>query len=468
MMSPETRGRLAVALVVCGLMFAFAGDGIGAYFTPDDMMNLYQAWSATPAGLLAQDRPVGQAVYRVLFSMAGLHPLPFRLAAFALLLANLALLYRFCARLAGSRETAALACLIGAYHAHLADLYYSTGAIYDLLCCFFVLWALVYYIGIRQAGRYANRRQQAAWLALYLCALGSKEMAVALPVDVLLYEALYSQKLREWLRRGAGFWWLSLALTVLYAAVKIAGPHAMTLNPDYAPHLSAHAFFAGWRHYLGDLFYGVIAFNTFKTVLLLAAMLALALYARRREMLFGWVMAVVGALPVIFIPPRGLFALYLTLPGWYLYAGSVLAWARDRLLRRLPRWAEAFGARPEQLALFVLLAVVLVPLHQHRKPLGKDWVAGSYQEVRSVLDPLDRLHPPRPGARVLFLSDPFDPGDWILTSMFRLHYRDRTLQVDRVKDHPELAAIAAQYDRVFVLDGRELREVHENTIPVLH
>jgi hypothetical protein len=465
MMSPKMRGRLAAALVVGGLFFAFAGDGIGSYFTPDDMMNLYQAWSASPAGLLHQNRPVGQAAYRVLFGLAGLHPLPYRLAAFALLLANLALLYRLAARLAGSRETAVVACLLGAYHAHLADLYYSTGAIYDLLCCFFALSALVYYIGIRQAGRYADGRQQAAWLALYLCALGSKEMAVALPVYVLLYEVLYEKNLGQWLRRGAWFWWLSLGLTAAYAAVKLAGPRAMTANPDYAPHFSTHAFFAGWMHYLDQLFYGVIVFNTFRTVLLLAAMLTLALYAHRREMLFGWVMAVAGALPVIFIAPRGLFAVYLTLPGWYLYTASALVQGRDGLVRRWPRWAAAFGARSEQLALFVVLAVVLVPLHERRKPLGMDWVKDNYRQVRSVLEPLDRGGPLPPGARVLFLADPFDPRDWILSNMFRLQYRDRTLQVDRVKDRPELAATAAQYDRVYVLDGGGLREVHENTAP---
>lgn len=459
MISPKTRGRLVVALAVCGLFFVFAGDGIGAYFTPDDMMNLYRAWSASPAGLLGQDRPLGQALYRALFSLAGLHPVPFRLAAFALLLGNLALLYRFCARLAGSPETAALACLLGAYHAHLADLYYSTGAIYDLLCCFFVLWSLGYYIGIRQAGRYADWRQQAALLALYICALGSKEMAVALPVYVALYEALYARNLGPWLRRGAGFWWVSLLLTGVYVMVKIGGPHAMTANPDYALHFSAHAFFAGWKHYLGDLFYGALVFNTFKTVLLFAAMMGLALYARRREMLFGWAMAVVGALPVIFVPPRGFFAIYLTLPGWYLYAAGALVWARDGVSRRLPQWAAAFGARPEQIVLFAVLVAILVPLHWRQKPLGNYWVAGNYEEVRSVLDPLDRAGPLRAGARVLFLADPFDPGDWILSNMFRLHYRDRTLQVDRVKDHPELAADPAQYDRVYVLDGRGLRQV---------
>ena len=42
------------------------------------------------------------------------------------LLANLGLLYLFCLRLSRSIEVAALACLLGAYQAHLGDLYYNT------------------------------------------------------------------------------------------------------------------------------------------------------------------------------------------------------------------------------------------------------------------------------------------------------------------------------------------------------
>jgi hypothetical protein len=255
------------------------------------------------------------------------------------------------------------------------------------------------------------------------------------------------------------FWWASVGLGALYTFRKIAGPQAMTANPDYALHISVHAFFAGWEHYLNQLFYGFITFNTSKTVLLFVAMLGLALTARRREMLFGWVMAMLGALPVVFISPRGLFALYPALPGWFLYAAAALVWARDGLLRRLPRWAKAIDARPEQLALFAGLALILVPLHQHRKPAGNEWVAGSYRQVSSVLKPLDFDGPLRPGARVLFLSDPFDSGDWILIEMFRLHYRDQTLQVDRVKEHPEFAAAAAQYDRVYTLDQAGLHKV---------
>ena len=460
MSAPQTRGRIAAVLVVCGIFFAFAGDGLRGYFTPDDMMNLYRAASVSPADLMQQERPVGQIVYRAIYSLAGLHPLPFRLVCFALLLANLALLWRFCLRLSGSRETAAVACLLGAYHAHLADLYYSSGTIYDLLCWFFVLAAFDFYITIRQRGTFPNWLQTAALLSLYALALGSKEMAIALPLYVVVYEALYGKDVTAWLRRGAWFWWLSLPLTVIYAVRKLSGPHAMAANPDYAPHFTVHAFFLGWRHYLPDLFYGAIDFNDVKVVLLFTAMLALAIYTRRREMLLGWVVAFAGAFPVIFVPPRGMFVLYLTLPGWCLYAGSVLVLARDDLLRRWPRWAAAFDVRPEQLALFVALALLLVPLHRNEKPTGKSWVQPDYDVVRTVMESLDRAGPLRHGARVLFLSDPFDPDDWILSNMFRLKYHDDTLQVDRVKDHPDLAARKAEYDRIYVLGPHGLQPVN--------
>ena len=468
MPAPPLRARAVIALAVCGIFFLFAGDGIRGYFTPDDMMNLYQAWSSGPAGILHHDRPVGQIVYRAVFAAAGLNPLPFRLVAFGLLLANLALLYRFCIRLSGSREIAVLACLLGAYHAHLADLYYSSGSIYDLLCCFFVLAALDYYTGIRQRGRFPGLRQTAALLALYVLALGSKEMAVALPLYIVVYELLYGKDFGAWLRRGAWFWWLSLPVTAAYGIWKLAGPHRMTANPDYAPRFTVHAFFAGWRHYLPDLFYGAIAFNDAKVILLFAAMLALAVYARRREMLFGWVVAFAGALPVIFVPPRGMFVLYLTIPGWCLYTAGALVLLRDAVVRRLPGWAAALGVRPEQLALAAVLTAVLLPLHRHEKPAGKWWVEPDYEAVRTVMQGLDRDGPVRPGARILFLSDPFDRGDWILSNMFRLRYRDDALQVDRVKDHPELAPRAAEYDRVYRWDAHGLRQVHESTRSVLH
>jgi hypothetical protein len=155
----------------------------------------------------------------------------------------------------------------------------------------------------------------------------------------------------------------------------------------------------------------------------------------------------------------------MTLPGWYLYGASALVRLREAAMAWIPRWSAELEVRPDQLVLFAAVAVLLIPLNRWQKPLGNTWVAHDYNAVRAVLEVLDaRARPLRPGARILFLADPFDAGDWILSSMFRLSYRDQTIQVDRVKDHPELAGEAARYDRVFVLDSLGLREVrHQNT-----
>ena len=382
----------------------------------------------------------------------------------------------YCAQvLTHKREVGVLACLIGAYHAHLADLYYSTGTAYDLLCYLFTFLALVIYMRIRESGRYPTWRQNGVLLILYLCALGSKEMAVALPLYVTIYEWLYQGEirhpwlhLRKWLVHGAQFLWISTAITVLYVVLKLTGPHSMTANPAYTPHISMHVFMAGWRHYLNDLFYGAITFNSVKTVMLWAMLIGLAMLARRRELIFAWCIIVMGALPFIFIAPRGFFVVYLTLPGWYLYAGTSLVMMRDWLLQSLPRWAKGFEVRPEQLLLFVAVAALLAPLHRREKLIGNGWPIVAEAHVRGQVRPvieqlaLQNRSLPR-GARVLFLSDPYPTDEWILTFMFRLYYRDKEIRVDRAKVWPELAKaeVRAQYDRVFVLNDEGLREVSQ-------
>jgi len=469
---PRDRATIAATLVICAT-FAFAADGLSAHFTPDDMMNLYGAWSTPTANLLQGDRPLGALVYRGLFAMFGLNPLPYRVFCFSLMLANTALLFVFCLGLTRKREVGVLACLIGAYHAHLADLYYSTGTAYDLFCYLFTFLTLVLYMRIRESGRYPTWRQHAVLLVLYLCALGSKEMAVVLPLYVTIYEWLYHSDIRhpwphlsKWLVHGAQFVLASILITALYVVLKLTGPHSMISNPAYAPHISLHVFMTRWKFYLTDLFYGTIAFNSLKAVMLWAMLIGLAVIARKRELIFACCVILIGALPFIFIAPRGLFVMYLTLPGWYLYAGAFIVMVRDWLLQSLPRWAAGFEVRPEQLLLFVIVAVLLVPLHHREKLIGNGWpiVAEAHVggQVRPVIEHLTLQHRSLPrGARVLFLSDPYPVDEWMLTFMFRLYYKDKEIRVDRAKVWPELAqpAVRAQYDRVFVLDAEGLREV---------
>jgi hypothetical protein len=455
---PRTRTALACAFPIGGLLFAFARDGLRSYFTPDDMMNLYFAWSSP---LLRADRPVGALVYWCLFSVFGLHPFPYRLFAYSLLLANLGLLYAFCARLCRSREGAVLACLLAAYQAHLSDLYYSTGTIYDLLCFFLFFLAFTYYLRIRESGAFPNWGQTAALTGLFVLAMGSKEMAVSLPLLLAVYEIIY-HRAKGWTRWH--FIWIGGAMAALFVIYKITGAHRMTANPYYAPTFSVHSFMAAWKQYLDDLFYGAVRFNSFKVVLALALMLAFAALARRRELLFAWCFAVLAAAPILFIPPRALYAAYLTLPAWYLYGATVLMLCRDSIVRQFPRVANSLGVRPEQAALFLVVALLLIPLHRNEKPLGNGWVPWAHGTVRTLVSGLSRYPDMPRGARVLFLDDPFPKNEFMLTFVFRLFYKDDQMRIDRAKVWPRQAEEPArsEYQRFFVLDDKGLREVERN------
>ena len=425
------RNTIFAALLIAGVFLAFAGDGLRAYFTPDDMMNLYGACFRR---LGESDRPVGALFYRALFTAFGLHPLPYRMACFAILSANLALLYVFCLKLSGSREVAALACLLGAYHAHLADLYYSTGTVYDLLCFLFYFGALALYIQVRE--------RAAGWrilvLALYLCALGAKEMAVTLPLFLFLYDLIYQPPAP---RLAAALRW-----TAAFILYKTTGPGRMTANPDYLPSFSWQVLTANWRHYAYDLFYGAIQFTGLGIVLLWAAVLAVVLVLRQRDLLFAACVILLGILPVVLIAERGFYAIYLTLPGWYLLAAQSLTTARQRLLPRAGAAAPA--------VLFLLVAACLVPLHWRQKPRGNWWVAEAHESVRCTLQPLAHFSVPR-GGKVLVLNDPYPAGDNILLAMFRITFRDESIQVR----HPKTASAAPPgevYDRVFTYTNRQL------------
>jgi len=130
-------------------------------------------------------------------------------------------------------------------------------------------------------------------------------------------------------------------------------------------------------------------------------------------------------------------------------------------VRWFPRFAAAFRVRPEQAALFLLVAAFLIPAHLRERPTGKVWVPETHAAVRNVIAPLMARYPTMPrGAKVLFLDDPYPKEEWMLTFIFRLVYRDNQIRVDRAKLSPELAQEPArsQYQRVFVLDEKGLRE----------
>ena len=155
--------RFGPALFLVVYFFWFAGGGLWARFTGDDLMNLNFHLTPSFGQLLLSNltywttayRPMGGIVYAIVYRLAGFHSMAFRVVCFALLLANLWLLYRVCLRLTERRAVALLATLLLTYHAWLVNLYYSTGTVYELFCFGFYLAAFDYYVGIRQSWAHA-------------------------------------------------------------------------------------------------------------------------------------------------------------------------------------------------------------------------------------------------------------------------------------------------------------------------
>jgi hypothetical protein len=430
--------------------FWFAGGGLQARFTGDDLMNLNL--HLTPSfGRLALSnltywttayRPMGGLVYVAIYRLTGFHPVPFRVVCFALLLVNLWLLYGVCLRLTGRREIALLATLLVTYHAWLVNLYYSTGTIYELLCFMFYFAAFGYYLGIRQAGKTLRLRQWLGFLGLYICALNSKELAVTLPLCILCYELLW-HGLRGSVRGVA----ISALVTLPYVIGKLTGPDSLAANPLYRPALSLARYLHTFHLYLNVLFYQDHFFRDANTILLVAAMLALAVWRRSRPLLFAWFFILFSVLPFIFVPHYSGFFLYLPMAGWALYAATVLEMLRERLAKAIPA-----------VALFLAVGLALGPLHARESRKSMQVFTSADLPTTEMIAQLQQVQPSVPrGANLFFESDPFPPRTFSLVFLVRLFYHDLSVQAARALDGDTLEG--GHFDTVFRWDAGKLVRV---------
>ena len=454
-------GSLIVAIFVF-----LVHDGLRGFFAPDEMMNLIQAWTWSIDRILQSDRPAGMLLYRVLFDSFGLNALPYRIVCLLLLLINLGLLYSFCAQISRSREIGFMACMLGAYHAHLADLYYTSSAVFDLLCFLFSYVTIVYFLKIRSSGSRMTGLQTVLLVVLFGLALLSKEMAVTLPLLLAVCDWTLPRPklLSKTPPRGPvplHFWALLAAIAVGYAAYKVWGPNRMMANPVYAMQWSTGFVMESWRHYLDQLFYLKFRFETSTVIALLTSMLMLGLVLRLRILLGAWAFIIVSSIPFLLIAHRGFFVTYMTLPAWYLYGATLLVTIRQALAKK--HFANRRLAETASIVFYVVIAAFLIRLHLLQKPIANAHVVGEYQEIRRILQGLERSYPVLPrSAKILFRDDPFNPDDYILYSIFALRYKDPEIRVERVRKDPQLAPHSAvRYAHVFVLDHSGLREVFD-------
>lgn len=469
--------KALIALPIAGFFFFCVGFGLRTQFGYDDITNIHVAWEP-PLQKLALGlvvpfttfyRPAGSAIYRVLFDLFGLNPLPFRVVAYGFLLVNLFLVYKIARRLSGSAEIGAMSALLYTFHGRLAGIYLNNGTIYDIVCATFTLLTLLYYIGVRQAGRRIHGWGWVKLLALFICALNAKEMAAIIPILLLIYEWLYQQPASKGPRALAG--WLfgeglpALVcgiLTVLAARSRVGNGSPMHGNAAYAMTFNAGQFLEHWRKLMTDLVYAKgrgLSIPQLLAIWLL--ILTIAAVARKKFLWFFVWFALLAPLPVIFIPYRGFFVMYLPLVGWAMFIATTLVggrnWLWTHVWKRPALSSSAF--EPERVFLFLLVVfcVAWIPRHDSGSELGyRDPARSVVQAVRADVVGLNEPLPK--GALVLFLHDRFPPDVWGSLMMSRLLYRDRTLWADSpaMMDHPPNLS---EYDRVFDYVGGKLAVV---------
>jgi len=387
------------------------------------MMNLYFAWSRPLSDVV---RPVGGLFYRAMFAVAGFNPVPFRMVCLAIGIGNMGLCWWFARLVSQSDRVAALAVLLFAFHSRLMEVWFRTAVVYDLLCFTFFYLAACLYIDARRRGRMPGTVRGIVILLFFLCALGSKEVAIALPVVLLAYEVLFERF--AW----RGLWLIAtIALIDLpYMYAKTHGVNALTNNPFYRSEYSLSRFAQNWALFLNYLLILTKAVNPGVAVIVIAGLLAIALAVRSRQLIFAWLVLFACTLPLLFLPYRGAYVLYLAYTGWTLYAAVCLVAAQDWVTRSQPQYRTVLAC-----VVFALVAWRWGKLNLHDQRIDpRPWLYQSQAQVHQMADRMLALEPAFPkGARILFLDDPFGTDEWTPWFIVKLLYRDDTLTVDRIK-----------------------------------
>jgi len=454
--------KLAFAAFVLAWFLYFTLDGLRVHFAVDDIGNMAHYYRGGPLALAVSQftlwrgdyRPMGGLFYVPILTFAGLDPVPYQVALLVILLVNVYFVYRLACRLGAGELAAGLAALVVAYHAGLHNLYYNAAFVYDTLCCFFYLAAFLYYLRIRQS---AAVHQIVLFLALDLCALNSKEMAVTLPLALLVYEGFYH---RPFEIRRARLVLFSAALTAVDVFGKVFGPDALVNAEAYHPVFTLRRMRDFQRLSLGDLLFGWG--SGWGGILLLWAVLAYLAWRRDRPVLrFLWWFMLLTPLPIEFLVGKSQACLYIPMVGWAIFGAVVLVDLAEALARVLERdpWGRKLG-HGGVVALLVAIGIFVWGRQnrEYKRTHAIPVMESLGHESWDVIQQFRALNPRvRPGSKLAFLDDPFHSWDMLLLA--EVWFRDRTLDIHVARHGPLTPEELAKMDYVFTFQDGKLVEL---------
>ncbi|MEO8026102.1 MAG: hypothetical protein ABI823_06495 [Bryobacteraceae bacterium] len=410
--------RILLFLFIAVYFVFFTWSALWNGFAPDDMHNLDKYWVAGPQAVWKANltfwssfyRPAGGAWYLAIYSLAHMSPLPYRLGCLLLVALNLWLAFRVCRIVGMDAETASLAVGLSCFHAAMLPIYNSNSTIYDILCFLFYYAAFLWYVKHRPMGGW----QMAVFLLLYVAALNAKEMAVTLPLFVLLWELAHG-------RRGIRDLAPALAaglLTLVYIYGKMTGPDSLSDMAAYHPTITLHAFLATARNHMKLMFYTDRFFSTAKVLGLWVLMPLAAWLLRSRILALLAAFAILSFLPVAFLPPREGFVMYMPLLWWSAYAALLLMELRRRYAERVPAWTLA-----------ILIPLAIAPVHWSHAEHDRPFLLHALERTNGALDGFRALSVPVARGSCLLIRDSPFGQDWDAYFMAKLWFNDHALRV---------------------------------------
>jgi hypothetical protein len=459
-----SRRRLGGAVFLLVYFVYFNCDSLTVHFQPDDMMNAAYYFHMKPLSLaLAQMmpwhgfyRPLAGYFYLPLLGAFGFNPTPFHIASLAIIASTVFLIYVLARRLGCGELTSALAAILACYHLNLAHLYFNLGFTYDVLVGFFYAATLSWYIASRRSGRLRSPLRLGVFIALFLCALNSKEMATTLPAILLAYEVAFhglptTRLLPAWLR-GPGAWIaLATMLDLVFLYGLLLGPSALAKNPGYGPQFSLARLLAFQRMQLSDILF-LPKLTPIQLIVFWILFALIAWRSRNRALRFCLLFVLITPLPIEFLEHRGGACLWVHLIGWAVAFAMAFFSAAYSIAGAFARLA----AGPPRLAGILLALIVGGGIYFWASE--NRWRQESYvipemldcgAQTWDIIQKLRRLDPrTAPNTTVAFLHDPFE--DWQMKFIAELWFEDRSVTVWVESKNPhspdDLARAAHIYD----------------------
>jgi len=162
-------------------------------------------------------------------------------------------------------------------------------------------------------------------------------------------------------------------------------------------------------------------------VLLCAGIAGLVRRPRDPRWMFLWIWVMATPLPIVFLPGRGAGLLYLVAAGWAIAAAMLCRAAAWRLTR------ELFAGRPARMVAMGLCLLGCAAAYAYETQIVHRYQVYGYlltgKHTADMLVQFERMGlQPKPGSRIVFLSDPFD-GSYDMTFLAALAWHDRSLKI---------------------------------------